>query len=294
MNDTFETRMIPLDQIVLPNELLREVEVDTQEFLSFEDSIKRVGVLQPVIVRTIAPDRFELVSGAHRLHACKRLKHTEIPAVIRAMTDIEALAIRVMENAARLDAKPVEYARQLYRIMTLDPELTQAALAKMIGRSLSWVDCKLNLLRLEKSIQKKVERGFIPVSIAYEMSKMPEPVQLSFVNEAMTMKVTDFREIVTPKMRELQCNYGKSSEKKRASKQEGLRPFMRSIKAVQTELKNKSDGAALLAACKAKTPLDGWMLALEWVINMDPITKKERTKKHKSKPRQTNDFEFHT
>lgn len=271
---------IPVSQIDFPAELLRDVEVDTEHYKAFVTAIEEEGLLHPITVRPKA-ERFELVAGAHRLSAVQQLGHEVIPCVVRDLDDTQAYAVRIMENAARLEATPLELARHLYRILTMSPDMTQVQLAHQVGRSTDWVRRMLHLNRLCRKVQRFVDSGEVCVSNAFELSKLPEKMQEDFLLDAMSMKVGEFKDKLRPIMRQLQADYGKSAEAKKLAKREGLQPFMRPISNLQSELATKSAATTLLTQCKARTPLDGWILALRWCMNDDPIRQKERQSQNK-------------
>ena len=116
------------------------------------ESLRERGVLQPVLVRPLADERFELIAGERRWRAAQLAELAEIPAYVRADTDdATALELALIENAAREDLTPVEEARTL-GVLIHDLGVTQAALAKRIGRSRPDVANTLRLLDLPDEI----------------------------------------------------------------------------------------------------------------------------------------------
>ena len=116
------------------------------------DSLRERGVLQPVLVRPLGDERFELIAGERRWRAAQLAALAEIPAYVRADTDdATALELALIENAAREDLTPVEEARTL-GVLIHDLGVTQAALSKRIGRSRSDVANTLRLLDLPDEI----------------------------------------------------------------------------------------------------------------------------------------------
>lgn len=268
---------IPVSKIKIPNNLMREVLVETEHFQTLRDGIEQHGLLHPITVRPVG-DGYELVAGANRLEAHRALGRETIPAKVCPLTDLEGYALRIMENAARLEATPVQFARQIYAMFMLDPTLSQAKVAKMIGRSSLWVFNTMSLSRLLPQIQRLVDQGKIKLCNAYELSKINKRDQEFFVEKAMTLSIKEFKEELLPVMRRQQVNYTNFSEARRAEKQEGLQPFMRPMSHLLRDVEVKTAGAALITQCNVKTPLDAWVLALRWVMNMDPVTQAERVK----------------
>lgn len=275
MTSKFED--IPVSNIQVPNNLMREVLQETEHFQTLRDSVAQHGLLHPITVRPLE-DGYELVAGAHRLEAYRALGKETIPAKVCPLTDLDGYALRIMENAARLEATPVQFSRQIYSMFLLDPTLTQAQVAKLIGRSSLWVFNTMSLAKLLPHIQRFVDNGKIRLCNAYELSKINKRDQEFFIEKAMSLGIKEFKEELLPVMRRQQVNYANFSEARRAEKQEGLRPFMRPMSHLLKEVEAKTVGAALITQCQAKTVLDAWVLALRWVMNMDPVTQAERVK----------------
>jgi ParB/RepB/Spo0J family partition protein len=275
---TMTTQQINITLIDLPRTLLRDigdVERDWEHFKALRDSIASEGLLHPITVRPNG-GRYELVAGAHRLACCRDLGHMVIDAQVRDLSDSDAIAIRIMENAARLEATPVQFARHLYLLMQAEPDLKQADIARRVGRSSGWVANMLKLTSLVPSAQKALDRGQMPVSNGFELAKIAKKDQEQYVQDAIMMKVTDFKAYLMPIMRAQQFAYTRRGEEKRTAKQEGLHPFVKHLHLILNEIKLKQAGAALIAQCKATNPLDVWVLALRWVTHTDPITQRER------------------
>lgn len=274
---------IAISKIDLPRTLLRDVsdlEKDSEHYKALRASIEERGLLHAITVRPVG-DRYELVAGAHRLECYKDLARETIPVQIRDLSDADAIAVRIMENAARLEATPVQFARHLYLLMQSEPDLSQADIARRVGRSSGWVSNMLRLTSLIPEAQRALDRGQMPVSSGFELSKIAKKDQGRFVHDACLMKVLDFKNHLKPIMRAQQFAYTRRGEEIRAAKQEGLHPFVRRLSAISTEIESKQAGAALIAQCKATKPLDVWVLALRWVLHTDPVTARERLAKHK-------------
>jgi len=130
---------------------------DPQELASLADSISKHGVLQPIIVR---PTRggYEVVAGERRWRAAESLGLAAIPAVVRRITDREALELALVENLQRADLNPVERAKA-YRRLVDEFQLTQEQVAERVGKSQPSVANALRLLQLAPQIQASLEAG---------------------------------------------------------------------------------------------------------------------------------------
>ncbi len=128
-------------------------------------SIAQRGVIQPVIVRPFAPGRYQLVAGERRWRAAQRAQLHEIPALIRALSEREVMALALIENLQREDLNPIEEARAYQRLAD-DEELTQAEIARMVDKSRSHVANLQRLLTLPEPVVALVEEGSLSMGHA--------------------------------------------------------------------------------------------------------------------------------
>jgi len=156
-SDSSEVRMIPVADITPnPHQPRREFSVEALHDLS--SSIKARGVLQPILIRPLANDKYELVAGERRLRASKLAELTEIPTLVREMTDQESLAIALIENLQREDLNAIEEALG-YRQLQQQFGLSQEELSRQVGKSRSAVANSLRLLNLPDDVQKDIQKG---------------------------------------------------------------------------------------------------------------------------------------
>lgn len=128
---------------------------DEEALVSLTASIIELGVLQPVLVRPLDQDRFELIAGERRWRAAKRAGLQSIPAVVRRVDDTTSLEQAVVENLHREDLNPLEEAGA-YQQLIEDCRLSHDEVARRVGRSRSAVSNTLRLFQLPPSIQKLV------------------------------------------------------------------------------------------------------------------------------------------
>ena len=153
-----EVQAISLEEIV-PNPNQPRRDFNEQALNELADSIKAQGVLQPVLVRPVGSG-YELVAGERRLRAANMAGLTEIPALVREMTDQQSLAIALIENLQREDLNPLEEALGYRRLMD-EFGLSQEELAKSVGKSRSALANSLRLLKLSNGMQNDVAQGRI-------------------------------------------------------------------------------------------------------------------------------------
>ena len=145
-------REIAISSIV-PNTNQPRVAFDEEPLDALADSIGRIGVLQPILVRQIEADRFELIAGERRWRAAKRAGLQAIPALVRSVEDQESLTEALVENLHREDLNPLEEAAA-YLQLQQDFGLTQQAVANRVGRSRAAVTNATRLLQLPAAVQE--------------------------------------------------------------------------------------------------------------------------------------------
>ncbi len=124
------------------------------------NSIKELGVIQPITVRKLEGNQFQLISGERRLRASKSIGLKAIPAYIRIANDREMLEMALVENIQRKDLDPIEIALS-YRQLIEEIKLTQEELSIRIGKNRSTVTNFLRLLKLDPIIQTGIRDGFL-------------------------------------------------------------------------------------------------------------------------------------
>lgn len=140
------------------------------------DSIKKQGLLQPVVVRLIAPERYEIVAGERRWRACKLAGMTKIPAIVRVVDDETAMAIALVENLQREALNAMDEARAMHRLAH-EFSLTHQEIAHLLSKSRAAVSNALRLLNLTPDVQALVEQGLIDMGHARCLLMLAEEKQ---------------------------------------------------------------------------------------------------------------------
>ncbi len=148
--------LIPIADIV-PNPLQPRTRFDEESLDGLTESIREVGILQPVAVSALPDGGYALIAGERRWRAARRAGLTEIPAVIRTADNRSSLTEALIENVQRQDLTPLEEAAA-YRQLLDDFELTHDEVANRVGKSRSAVSNTLRLLTLPPTIQGMLER----------------------------------------------------------------------------------------------------------------------------------------
>lgn len=121
-------------------------------------SIQEHGVVQPIIVRPLGGERYQLIAGERRWRACLSLGKEKIPALIREVDEVEAREISLVENLQREELNPLEEA-EAYRQLLQEFGFTQETLAKRLGKSRSYIANALRLLGLSETLQHRLREG---------------------------------------------------------------------------------------------------------------------------------------
>lgn len=150
--------------------------VDELEELA--DSIRQKGVLQPLLVRESAPDRYEIVAGERRWRAAGRAGLAEVPVLVGDFTDRDVAEIALIENVQRHDLTPIEEAEGYNRLMT-EFAYTQDQLGNVLGKSRSHISNTLRLLDLPESVQGLLANGYISSGHARTLVTVNNPEKLA-------------------------------------------------------------------------------------------------------------------
>ena len=148
------------------------------------DSIKVQGVVQPIIVRPIGTDKYEIIAGERRWRASKLAGLDRVPVVIRQADSQATLAMALIENIQREDLNPIETAIGLKRLLK-EFDLTQQAVADAVGRSRAAVSNLLRLLKLPTNIQDALHDGLITMGHARAIISLPEDIQKNLADKAI-------------------------------------------------------------------------------------------------------------
>ena len=170
----------------------RDIQPEALEELA--DSIRAQGVMQPIVVRPISVDRYEIIAGERRWRAAQLAELDVIPAVIRDVTDEVALALALIENIQRENLNAIEEALALKRLGD-EFELTQQQIADAVGKSRTQVANLLRLLALDPEVQTLLERGDLDMGHARALlslnSTQQRQVAHEVVNNDLTVRATE-------------------------------------------------------------------------------------------------------
>jgi ParB family transcriptional regulator, chromosome partitioning protein len=155
--DTDELRTLDVDRIQ-PGKYQPRQTMDEGRLQELAASIRSQGLIQPIIVRTVSPGRFEIIAGERRWRASQMAGLKYIPALVREVADQSVVAMALIENIQREELSPLEEAQALQRLIT-EFKLTHEKVAEAIGRSRAAVSNLLRLQELPPQIKKLLADG---------------------------------------------------------------------------------------------------------------------------------------
>ncbi|HKW79389.1 MAG TPA: ParB/RepB/Spo0J family partition protein [Casimicrobiaceae bacterium] len=168
-------QMIALDHI-RAGKYQPRTRIDDAALAELAASIKAQGVMQPILVRPVDANRFEIIAGERRWRAAQRAGLAEVPALVRDVPDQAALALALIENLQREDLNALEQAQGIRRLID-DFGLTHEAAAQAIGRSRSAVTNLLRLKELAKPVQDYLQAGKLDMGHARALLGLPAAQQ---------------------------------------------------------------------------------------------------------------------
>lgn len=153
-------------------------------------SVRQHGIVQPVVVRTIGEQRYEIIAGERRWRASQLAGLSEVPALIRDVDDRTALEIAIVENVQRADLNPLEEANG-YELLMAEHGYTQNDLGEIIGKSRSHVANSLRLLKLPESVLGLLADGALSAGHARALISAPDPDALARIVVEKGLSVRD-------------------------------------------------------------------------------------------------------
>ena len=162
---------------IKPNHEQPRKHFDEQALIELADSIREHGVLQPLIVRPMLGGEYQLIAGERRYRAAMMAEVSSVPVVIREFSDMEAMEVALVENLQRRDLNPVEEGEG-YKALQEQFSLTQAEIAKRVGKSRSAVANAMRLVELPETVKKAVSQGELSMGHARALLSLQDNSQI--------------------------------------------------------------------------------------------------------------------
>jgi ParB family chromosome partitioning protein len=187
-------REIPVDQIDR-NPFQTRSQVNEEQLAELAASIVANGVVQPILVRPQANGRFQLIAGERRWRASKLAGKETVPAILRQVSDEQAMEITIVENLQRADLNPMEQARAFERL-SREFHMTQEQIAVRTGKDRATVANFMRLLKLPTPVQARVELGDLSFGharalLAFEHAEEVEKAAHRVVNLSLSVRQTE-------------------------------------------------------------------------------------------------------
>ena len=201
--DTRELQHLPLEQIQRGKYQPRR-DMDPAALEELAQSIKSQGVMQPIVVRPVRADRYEIIAGERRWRASQLAGLERIPALVREVPDEAAIAMALIENIQREDLNPVEEALALQRLQQ-EFQLTQQQVADAVGKSRVTISNLLRLIGLPEEIKTLLSHGDLEMGHARALLGLPVDRQVEgarhVVAQGLTVRQTEalVRQWLSPK-----------------------------------------------------------------------------------------------
>ncbi len=177
---------------VRPNPRQPRAHFDEEALAALTASVREIGILQPILVRRISDDHYELIAGERRWRAARRVGLATIPAIVRVASDSESLEQALIENLNREELNPLEEAAG-YQQLIEDFELTHEQLSTRVGKSRVAITNALRLFQLPPSVQRLVAEGRLSAGHARALLGTPDRAFLEAlarraVNEQLSVR----------------------------------------------------------------------------------------------------------
>lgn len=272
VNGEKELKYIPVDQIRESVNGLRPLDRKNAEYVALADSVRNNGVLSAISVRKMADPEtnetyYSLIDGLQRWSAAKDAGHPTVPAQIMSSSDLDVLTQQVVGNTARVETLPAQHAKQMLKILQMNPTWTEAELANKLSRSPAWIYDRLRLNNLTPEAAKLVDSNTINLLNAYVLARLPEDEQAAYVEQAMNQTNPDFSNLVKARIDAI-------NKAKRANTEAGPsvfthKPYLRKPADIVSESEACEVGKATIAELRVTSPEEAWKLALLWSATSD-------------------------
>ncbi len=174
---TSGVQVLPVE-VLAPSPYQPRQAMDETALSELADSIRARGILQPLLVRAHPdkPGSYQIIAGERRWRAAQLAQLHEVPVLVRALTDTEAMAAGLVENLQREDLNPIEEAEG-YQRLTRDFQMSQEALGEAVGKSRSHITNTLRVLKLPETVLAHVRFGDLTMGHARALLGLEDPVR---------------------------------------------------------------------------------------------------------------------
>jgi ParB family chromosome partitioning protein len=180
--------VLPLSQLQ-PGKYQPRTRMDEGSLYELAESIKAQGIMQPILVRSVGAQRYEVIAGERRMRAARLAGLDEVPVLVKDVPDESAAAMALIENIQREDLNPLEEAQGLKRL-TDEFGLTHEQAAQAVGRSRSAASNLLRLLQLSEPVQQMLLAGDIDMGHARALLPLPGALQVQAAQKVVAKQLS--------------------------------------------------------------------------------------------------------
>ncbi|HZV97882.1 MAG TPA: ParB/RepB/Spo0J family partition protein [Methylophilaceae bacterium] len=181
-------RMLKVEQLQ-PGKYQPRTQMDAESLSNLADSIKAQGIMQPILTRQVAAERFEIIAGERRWRAAQLAGLHEVPVMVRVIPDESALAMALIENIQRENLNPLEEAVGIKRLID-EFSMTHQAASEAVGRSRTAVTNLLRLLNLAMPVQDMLMHGKIDMGHARALLSVDGAQQILLAEQISNKKLS--------------------------------------------------------------------------------------------------------
>lgn len=248
-----------------PGKYQPRVTIQPQALSELAESIKKQGLLQPILVREISKDSYEIIAGERRWRASQLAGLNEVPVVIKNVSDEQALLMAMVENLQREDLNVLEEARAMHRLTT-EFDLTHKQIAELLGKSREAVSNCLRLLNLNKDVRWLLEHGDIDMGHARALLRLEDSEQSVIADKiiAKSLSVRETEALVTSLKNNIQSEVKTPHSHAIQSFDEQIKKLSSTFKTKVNLKTHKNGKGSLIIHYEDEKMLEKM---LEWLVN---------------------------
>ena len=228
---------LPIDRLQ-PGKYQPRTRMNAEALSELAESIKAQGVMQPILVRPVGAERYEIIAGERRFRAAQMAGLTEVPVLVKQVPDTAALAMALIENIQREDLNPLEEAQGVHRLVR-EFDFTHEQAAAAIGRSRSATSNLLRLLNLAKPVQELLMDGQLDMGHARALLSVDSAHQIQYANRIVARGLS---------VREAETLAAHGSKADGGATKKAAAPRSRDIVRLEEELADKLGATVKLSA----------------------------------------------
>lgn len=245
---------LPIEFVVRNAENPRQ-NFDPDDLVDLARSIRKHGIVQPIVVRKVSNDRYEIIAGERRWRAAQQAELTEIPVLVRDVDDKTALEIAIVENVQRSDLNPLEEALGYEQLMS-HYGYTQNDLGEVIGKSRSHVANSLRLLKLPDSVRDMLVDGSLSAGHARALVSTSDPLALAKLIVEKGLSVRDAERLAQEDINGTSQQTAKKEAAQKDADTLALEKSLTDVLGLKVQLDHKGEKGKLQISYKSLEQLD--------------------------------------